>query len=184
MIRDIKVGDITNPSNSADIIIGMNSTLSDVLGIGRPFTDKIATIHPIVRGSVLSFEFTSERNLHMIICHDIGAGGWLDADKQVRYGMDYLWHSEDTQRAEGGLDHLLIGKNRRYSIVQIGTGRVGKRDGADPAAIRSAMAASFLPVDLYVYDPGAREAVEAASVVPLRPYRAWHPIHGEELLAA
>ncbi len=182
MIRDIKVGDITNPANKADIIIGMNTTLSDVLGIGRPFTDKIATIHPIVRGSVLSFEFTPERNLHMIICHDIGAGGWNAADMQVRYGMDYLWHSEAIQ--QGGLDYLLIGTQRRYSIVQIGTGRVGKRDGADPAAIRSAMAASFLPVDLYVYDPGAREAVETASVVPLRPYRAWHPIHGEERIAA
>jgi hypothetical protein len=148
----------------------MNSTLSDVLGIGRPFVDKIAAIHPIVRGSVLSFEFSPGRHLHMIICHDIGETGWIDADREVRFGMDYLWHTE---------------RMRRYSIVQIGTGRVGKRDGADPAAIRSAMAASFLPVDLYVYDPVAREAVEAAaSAPPLRAFRAWHPTRGEERITA
>jgi|GEM_PF-5915513 len=169
MIRDIIVGNITRPTNSADIIIGMNSTLSEVLGIGRPFVDKIAAIHPIVRGSVLSFEFTPEQHLHMIVCHDIGRGGWVDAEQQVRFGMDYLWHTEGT---------------RHYSIVQIGTGRVGTRDGADPATIRSAMAASFLPVDLYVYDPGAHETVEAASVAPLRAFRAWHPVLGEERIAA
>lgn len=169
MIKNIVVGDITRPTNSADIIIGMNSTLSDVLGIGRRFVDKIAAIHPIVRGSVLSFEFTPERHLHMIICHDIGEAGWIDADREVRFGMDYLWHTE---------------RARRYSIVQIGTGRVGRRDGADPAAIRSAMAASFLPVDLYVYDPGVHEAVATAHQAPLRAFRAWHPVLGEERIAA
>ncbi|TXH01058.1 MAG: hypothetical protein E6R05_06155 [Candidatus Moraniibacteriota bacterium] len=169
MINDIVVGDITRPTNPADVIIGMNSTLSDVLGIGRPFVKKVAAIHPIVRGSVLSFKFTPERHLHMIICHDIGEGGWVGADQQVRFGMDYLWHTDGS---------------RRYSIVQIGTGRVGKRDGADPTAIRSAIAASFLPVNLYVYDPGAREAVEAAVQAPLRAFRAWHPVLGEERIAA
>ena len=170
MIKNIVVGDITSPANPYDIIIGMNSTLSDVTGIGLPFVQKIAAIHPIVPGSVLSFEFTPERHVHMVICHDIGETGWIYADRYVRFGMDYLWHTE---------------RGRCYSIVQIGTGRVGKRDGADPAAIRSAMAASYLPVDLDGYDPGARQVVDAAVVhPPLRAFRAWHPTYGEERIAA
>ncbi len=170
MIRDIKVGDITSPSNPADVIIGMNSTLSDVTGIGLPFVKQIAAIHPIVRGSVLSFRFTPERNLHMIVCHAIDDGGWVNADMHVRFGMDYLWHTEAM---------------RQYSIVQIGTGRVGRRDGADDIAIRSAMANSFLPVDLYVYDPAVHQVIaNAMAQQPLRAYRAWHPIHGEERIAA
>lgn len=170
MIRDIKVGDITSPSNQADIIIGMNSTLSDVTGIGLPFVKQIAAIHPIVRGSVLSFTFTPERNLHMLICHGFGMVGWSNAEMHVRFGMDYLWHTD------GG---------RQYSIVQIGTGRVGKRDGADTAAIRSAIATSFLPVDLYVYDSAVRQVVEnTMAQPPLRAFRAWHPTYGEERITA
>ena len=131
-----------------------------------------------------SFEFTPERNVHMIICHAIGEGGWVHADRYVRYGLDYLWQTEAAQHARGGLDYLMVGTQRRYSIVQIGTGRVGKRDGADHALIRSAIADSYLPVDLYVYDPALRQLVEQAQQPPIRAFRAWHPVHGEERIAA
>ena len=185
MIRDIKLGDITSPANPADIIIGMNSTLSDVTGIGLEFIRDIPVIYPIVLGSVFSFEFTPERNVHMIICHTIGEGGWANADRYVRYGLDYLWKTEEAQyTGEHGMDHLLTGSPRRYSIVQIGTGRVGKRDGADHALIRSAIAESYLPVDLYVYDPTLRQLVEQAKCPPMKAFRAYHPLHGEERIAA
>lgn len=47
MITAIKVGDITSPANPKHIIIGMNSKLNDVTGIGRPFVNKIHTAQPI-----------------------------------------------------------------------------------------------------------------------------------------
>jgi len=169
MIKNIKVGDITSSRNHADIIIGMNSSLSDVSGIGIPFVKKIQTVHPITLGSVLSFEFSSTRNLHMIVCHHLGDGGWIGADEHIRFGMDYLWHTE--------------GAKRRFSIVQIGTGRVGARDGASHIEIRTAIATSFLLVDLYVYAPEKETATaHVAQVAPLRAYRAWHPVFGQEVL--
>ena len=164
MIVDVEVGDITAPENPRDIIIGMNATLSDVTGIGLPFVRKITTLYPITLGSVLSFEFDTSRHVHMLICHDIGAGGWKNAPQFVRFGMDFLWHTEQT---------------RKYSIVQIGTGRVGYRDGADNGAIRTAIANSFLPVVLFVYDAKKRMPAHAA-LAPLKPFRAWTPTHGVE----
>jgi len=171
MINDIKVGDITSPENRADIIIGMNTKLQDVTGIGLPFVKKINALHPIDLGSVLSFKFDDDRNVHMIICHRLGDnGGWKDADMHVRFGMDYLWHTERN--------------GRKFSTVQIGTGRVGVRDGADPVCIRTAMATSHLPVTLFVFNP--RETVAAVIELerPMTAYRAWHPVHGEERLVA
>jgi hypothetical protein len=169
MIINIKVGDITAPENNADLIIGMNSQLIDVYGIGKPFVNKINTIHPIMLGSVLSFTFDDCRNLHMLICHHLGKGGWNNADKYVRYGMDYLWHSESNAK--------------RFSIVQIGTGRVGIRDDADSTSIRTAMANSFLPVDLFIFEQ-PKQQVNASAVLPLRAYRHFHPVLGEERLIA
>ncbi len=170
VIKDIVQGDITSPDNRADIIIGMNSELSDVTGIGLPFVKKISVAYPIVLGSVLSFQFNSDRQVHMLICHSLGEHGWKGAHRYVRFGLDYLWQTEGS---------------RRYSSVRIGTGRIGKRDRADHAEILSAMAESFLPVTLYLYQPPAQEVIEAVRAnEPLRAFRAWHPIHGEERLAA
>lgn len=172
MIPRIRIGDITSPANPADIIIGMNSTLSEVTGIGLPFMKEITVLYPIVRGSVLSFGFIPDprRHVHMIICHDIGKGGWVNADQDVRFGMDYLWHTDG---------------ERQYSIVQIGTGAVGKRDGADEGAIRKAMVDSFLSADLYIYDSTVQRVIEdAMAQPPMRAFRVWHPIHGEECVAA
>ena len=164
MITDITVGDITSPDNKRDIIIGMNSTLNDVTGIGLRFVKKISTIHPITLGSVLSFEFDKTRNVHMLICHHIGEDGWKHTDNFVRFGMDFLWHTEP---------------NRKYSIVQVGTGRVGRRDGADVIAIRTAIATSFLPVTVFVFDAEKRAAARATAPM-LKPFRAWSPEHGTE----
>ncbi len=170
MLKSIKVGDITSPENPAHIIIGMNSQLNDVLGIGRRFVNKIRSVHPIKLGSVLSFKFDSTRNLHMIVCHHLGKNGWVGADMHVRYGMDYLWQTEDQAEL--------------FSVVEIGTGRVGLRDGADPAAIRTAIATSFLLVDLFIYQgPEVATAHDAAAPV-LQAYRHFHPTFGEELLVA
>ncbi len=165
MIVEIIAGDITSLNNRADIIIGMNARLTDVTGIGGPFVNKISTLHPIDLGSVLSFKFDSDRNLHMLICHKIGKDGWKYADKHVRYGLDYLWHTE---------------RKREFSIVQIGTGRVGVRDSADSAAIHTAIATSFLPVKLFIYDPKETVAVVSVREKPMQAYRAWHPVMGEE----
>lgn len=170
MIINIEVGDITSRENHADIIIGMNSELKDVTGIGLPFVKKINALHPIDLGSVLSFKLDNDRNVHMIICHHLGKGGWKDADMHVRFGMDYLWHTERN--------------GRKFSIVKVGTGRVGVRDGADPIRIHTAMATSHLPVTLFVYNPRETVAAHVALERPLVAYRAWHPVLGEERIAA
>ncbi len=163
MIKDIKSGNILSDRNPADVIIGMNSELEDVLGIGRAYVEKIRTTNALSLGAVVSFEMRGDRELHMLICHKLGKGGWKNADQFVRYGMDYLWQKRP---------------DRLYSIVNIGTGRVGKRDGADAVAIRSAIASSFLQADLYIYNEEL-EQEPAHNVVSLRPFRIWQMDGGE-----
>lgn len=185
MIDNIRQADITLPNNPSDIIIAMNQTLSEVTGIGLSFVRQIKLSRPLVRGSVLSFEFTPARNVHVLICHKIGPNGWVDADKYVRFGMDFLWRNDAALLSdEGGFDRPKTAQPRRYSIVEIGTGRVGRRDGADHAAIRRAMEASHLHVDLYLYKPPARDKTVSAIVTPLRPFQAYHPLYGMEHIAA
>jgi hypothetical protein len=168
MITDIVYGDITSPKNPADIIIGMNNTLKDVTGIGRPYLERIAAAHPIKLGSVISFKFDSEdqRKIHMLICHKLGLGGWNEADRFVRFGLDYLDHTELN--------------NKKFSIVNIGTGRVGKRDGARPADILTSITNSFLPLTLYIWDRPEQEAAADSIALPLVPYRMWNMETGEE----
>ena len=146
----------------------MNASLKDVTGIGRPYVENIVAAYPIELGSVISFSFANNdpRKVHMIICHDLGEGGWNSAEKYVRFGLDYLWHTEPAAK--------------KFSIVNIGTGRVGKRDKADHATIRSAIANSFLPVRLYIWDQ--LQEMEMADQIPvaLMPYRRWDMRHGEK----
>lgn len=170
MIKEIIVGDITSKDNRADIIIGMNSQLHDVTGIGTPFVNKVKTAHPIDLGGVLSFKFDEGRHVHMIICHHLGKDGWIGAEMHVRFGLDYLWKTE--------------GNRRKFSIVQVGTGRVGTRDGADPVSIRTAMATSFLQVKLFIHNPLETKAAHVSLKRPMVAYRAWHPTMGEERLVA
>lgn len=164
MIRNIIPGDITSPENRCDIIIGMNSQLQDVTGIGRRFVQDAVPQKALGLGSVITYDFDATRKLHMIICHDLGIGGWRKADKYVRFGLDYL-------------DHLNAAC-REHSIVQIGTGRIGKKDGADHTAILTAITGSHLLVDLYVYDP-PKARVANADVIELRPVSAWSPHYGD-----
>ena len=72
----------------------MNSTLEDVTQLGWRFTKNIKAAEPIGLGTVLSFLFDDTRMLHMIICHNIGFGGWSEADKYLRIGLDYLWQTD------------------------------------------------------------------------------------------
>jgi hypothetical protein len=162
MIKDIKVGNILDRSNRADIIVGMNTTFADVFGIAKPFVDDIRKTRTVRLGSVISFNYDKTRNLHLLICHHIGKRGWTNADQYVRYGMDYLWKA---------------GGDRKYSAVRIGAGRVGKRDGADQAAIHTAMGTSFLPVDLFILDEPAQIPAEATAKII--PFRMWDMVHGE-----
>src|SRR4051812_21268231 len=105
MIESIVIGDILSPSNPRDIIIGMNTDLEDVTGIGLRFVRNVIPLLALDLGSVISFDFDQKRKLHMIICHKLGKGGWADAEQYVRFGLDYLEHLNDT--------------GRQYSIVQI-----------------------------------------------------------------
>lgn len=146
MIKHIRVGNILDPENQADIIIGMNLEFKDVRGIGRPFIDRIRRTRAITLGSVVTFDYDGTRQLHMLVCHQIGKDGWASADAYVRYGLDYLWKFDP---------------ERKYSIVDIGTGRVGTRDGADQMLIHRAIADSHLETDLFVLDQRERISTEA-----------------------
>jgi hypothetical protein len=164
-------GDILSSKNKKDVIIGMNTTLGQVKGIGLPFTWRVTDPKPLALGSVYSFHMDRGQQLHMIICHELRKGGWEDSEKYIRFGMDYLWHRD--------------GAKRRFSMVQIGTGRIGKRDGADFGAISTAISTSHLPVELYIFDPYERQAQEShAAVVPpsLVAFRRWNMGTGEQLL--
>lgn len=153
----------------------MNTTLEDVTGIGVPFVKKINPTHPIKLGSVSNFQFDRDRMLHMLICHNIGSGGWADADKWVRLGLDHLWQAQKTE------DHALFGS--RFSIIQIGTGYIGRRDGANPREIMTAMATSYLDLTLFVRDKEFPIPVKKERA-PLYAMSTWHPMYGEEQLFA
>lgn len=88
MIEEIISGNITDPSNKRNIIIAMNTTLSEATYLASPFVTKLrhALKGEELLGSVLSFQFDSDRKIHMIICHKIGKGGWVGADQYVRFG--------------------------------------------------------------------------------------------------
>ena len=170
MIRNVIVGDIAGEKNESDIIIGMNTTFSEIYGISKPFIDKVTLTHPVTLGSVVSFNFTPKRNLHLLVCHNAGEKGWARAPEYVRFGLDYLHHTE--------------GEDRTFSIVRIGAGRIGSRDGANHAEILTAMANSHLPVDLYVRDPATQEQeTDGVNVRYLHAYRHWNPQFGEQLVA-
>ena len=167
MIKAIEVGDITSPCNKKHIILGMNNTLEDLVNrIGRPYVEKLRAnlTHPLDLGSVLSFRFDQKRDLYMLVCHQIGIGGWSNASKYVRFGMDYIDHTDNKG------DH-------EFSIVQIGTGPIGRRDGADYPSIHTAIADSHLPVTLFI-----RDTVDTPVTIQLPKklvaYGIWHPEYG------
>lgn len=172
MILDFLAGDILADDVTDDIIIGMNSQLQEVQGIGLPFTWQIQHNKPLKLGTVFSFELDAVRKLHMIICHHLGQGGWENSDQYLRFGMDYIRQTEGP---------------RPCSMVKVGTGHIGQRDGADVPKIISAIADSHLAVTLYVYRPHEPEAVEARVALPLPSlvaYRAWNHEDGPLSLAA
>jgi hypothetical protein len=167
VIQEIHYGDITNPDNRRDIIIGMNTALAEASVIGRRVLLGKTLTRPLSLGDVVTFEFDHERQLHMLICHELGKPGWRHADRYVRFGLDYLWQCDNAS-----VD---------YSIVEIGTGPVGRRDRADAAAILTAMTNSFLPLHLFIH-PEQREAhmAEVVGFPPLRSLRIWRVDEGEE----
>ena len=173
MLREFINGDITASTNRSDIIIGMNDELADVTGIGLKFVRDSIPTRAIQLGSVISFDFDETRKLHMIICHRLGPNGWGGADRHVRFGLDYLDHLDRMDSPTGS--------GRNYSIVRIGTGRVGNRDGADHIAINSAMAASHLDMDMFIFYPPPRVSADVLAFrPPLTPFRAWSPTYGDE----
>lgn len=169
MIEEIVHGNITNKEvASGDIIIAMNTKLSEASAIGRPFVRNRNILREIKLGSVLTFNFDDERLLHMLICHRIGRGGWANAEKYVRFCLDYLWQQHN---------------DKKYSIVQIGKGHIGRRDGANVPAIRTAMADSFLRMDLVIL-PEMLEAQAAVGVTSMVPFRVWDMERGEREIRA
>ncbi len=164
MIGDIRHGDITSHENKADIIIGMNTRCAEASAIGRTVLVGKILSRELELGDVVTFKFDEHRNLHLLICHELGRGGWQGAERFVRCGLDYLW-----QRHR---------EKQRFSIVRIGTGPVGIRDGADASAIHTAMADSYLPVTLYIWDGEGVEA-RVAQFPPLTPSRTWNFSKGE-----
>jgi hypothetical protein len=166
MIRKISPNDITtlDPDEPLDIVVGMNTRLEKLDSILLPRQWQADQKFPLQIGSVLSFQLDRMRKLHMLICHNLGNNGWVDAEKYIRIGMDYLW--------------LKHGNNRDFSIVQIGAGRVGLAGGADTNRIRSAMAESFLPVTLFVKDSSEPADIRKIRSGQLSRPEVWTPLTG------
>lgn len=167
MIIGHQVGDIAAPQNHRDIIIAMNTSLAEPSKLSKSFvSDKYLTDGELELGTVLTYTFSgkgkNERLLHMVICHRIGVGGWQDTEKYLRFGLDYLWFTA---------------RNRKYSIVTIGEGRVGLRDGANIAAISRAIADSNL--QMVQFQQGDAETVLALAIQKARPVMAWVPQFGQ-----
>ena len=165
-IVDIHLGDITDPKNKRDIIIGMNTRLAEASAIGRRVLVGKSLARNLELGDVITFKFDELRNLHMIICHTIGGGGWRGAERHIRFGLDYLWQRNQAE-------------NRKFSIVKIGAGPIGRRDGADAIAIHTAMADSFLPLHLFVRGSVTLASTNVANLPPLQPHRIWQHSDGE-----
>jgi hypothetical protein len=171
VIIETVAGDIESPDNPRDPIIGMNPTLSERTPFALSVSNRHKIVTPVEMGSVLSFDYRDGRKVHMLVCHEIGQGGWKDAGKYVRWCLDYLWYTAP---------------ERQYSVVHIGTGRIGKRDGADGAAIMTALAQSHLEMVLY-QKPKSEEVVGQQAVRPvavIHAFRLWQPSKGETLLTA
>ncbi len=150
----------------------MNRQLKDVRGIGLRVLEKYEPLRELSLGSVITFPWDeSGRELYLLICHELGPGGWERAEQHVRYGLDYLAYKKG--RSERG-----------HAIVEIGKGRVGMRDGSDPSLINRAMADSFLPLTLFIYDPPNLKEAFASNVIPIRPSSTWSIETGERRLAA
>lgn len=168
MIIGHQVGDITHPNNRRDIIIAMNTKLADVTKIGRPFVEgKYLKNGELELGSVLTYNFESSgrRRLHMMICHKLGEGGWDNAPQYLRFGLDHLWFNN---------------RQRRFSVVAIGTGRVGKRDGANVSDINTALATAHLEMTLFIQ--GEERIAIATALRQIVPSKVWQPSYGSEEL--
>lgn len=172
MIVDTVQDDITSTAHQCDIIIGMNTDLKDVRGIGRRVLQAYEPLRKLSLGSVITFPWDdSGRELHLLICHRLGEGGWEGAERHVRYGLDYLAYRE--AKSERG-----------HGVVEIGKGRVGKRDGADPTAIHTAMANSFLPLTVFQFTPPPEPEPVMGQVIYIRPSSTWSMETGERQIAA
>lgn len=176
MIIDHKIGDITNPNNPDDIIIGMNDTVDDLRGFSVPYATSLRreVPLPLTLGTVFSFDYrNSRRKLHMLICHKIGFGGWENAAEYVRFAMDYLNHQ-----------NRLAQIPRNFSIVPIGTGEIGRRDEANHVSIHTAIATSHLPVTMYIRgDKDHRPVPLEMAPLELVARAYWNPSIGERRIS-
>lgn len=166
MDKSFSPGDITilKADEPSDIIIGMNNELKALDSILLPQLWKSEQKYPLPLGSVLSFRLDRMRYLHMLICHSLGKNGWVDADKYIRVGLDYLWYKHR--------------ENRDFSIVQIGAGRIGTTGGAEVTKIRTAISASFLPVTQYIKDSGRPADIRSIKSGQLSKPEVWSPLTG------
>lgn len=165
--RDISQIPSTDPS---DIIVGMNPMLDELTDIVLPKGWRSKNRAPFPLGGVVSFKLNSKQLLHMLICHNLGVGGWEQADRYVRIAMDHLWS--------------IYGSSRYFSMVEIGKGKIGSRDGADHEAIHTAIANSWLSVDLYIFESSQPVAIQTITPKQLRAHSSWSPLSGVKKFAA
>lgn len=121
----------------------MNTTLEDLTLLGSEYAGSLSKklTHPIELGSVLSFDMNGGgRMLHMLICHHIGYQGWREAPRFIKFCLNKI---EQDKRLYGTTGKM------GFSIVHIGNGPIGTRDGSDPEENLRAIKESRLPVTLY-----------------------------------
>ena len=173
-ITDIVSGDIFDKKyKNNDIIIGMNpefKNLSDLaiqaLNITEGNKINANDCDLDFLGTVVTFESEdTKRRVHMILCHT--PEDWNDADKYIKQGMNSIFYTQDEMGNLSGGNHA----KRSYSIVKIGTGPEGIKNGADFSKIVEGMASSDLPVTMFVL-PENQKALsitgEMSDMAPVR----------------
>ena len=165
MIIDIVEGDIM-AQHDKHIIFGINQELEEPNQSIKRYIDDIRKKFGkrLALGSYIEFRLNRiyEQKLYLVVCHNIGTGGWLNADKHVRFAFDSIYYNT-------------VGE---YATVRIGNGFVGKRDGADDSSILTSIQTSFLPVRLY----HTKERAHYNQQFELIPMQIWTPKSGHEQL--
>lgn len=154
------------------VIVGMSTSLKNTSCLGgRTLGGRhLFSGYGLGLGDIVTYELDEVRKLHVVACYNLGAGGWLNADRYLTIGLNHLWWCNP--RAD-------------YSIIEPGTEPQCIRYGADHAQIYRAMEQSF--PRLFLYRQGRELRLQATDTAlsvqpPLRPLSVWHVNSGEHSL--
>jgi hypothetical protein len=136
MIQNVVRGDILL-SGRKHILFGVNTEGYNDAGfagmIARRYLPQIANTGPMNLGDKLEFE-AEGKTFHALVCHSLGVDGWTNAPRVI----------EET------LNRIQLPAGEMLASIAMGSGLIGKMQGADPIEILGALHRSKPPIELYV----------------------------------